>query len=105
MDNFGYFNAQTAGRNAGAGIYSSARWATERLDGFPPPASPLATRYQLRYVRDRVGTPIDMRSLASVLVEVDVQMNGEDVDTPLYRTPPTIRRNKRKATTPRRRAQ
>lgn len=97
MDAFGYFNAEVAGRNAGAGIYSSARWASERLDGFPPPLSPLPTRYQLRYVRARVGdgSPVDMRALSSVLIEIDGALNGDDVDTPLYRAPKTRKRSRK----------
>ena len=102
MDNFGYFNADIAGRNAGAGIYSSARWATERVDGFPPPESPLSTRYQLRYVRGRLGTPVDMRSLASVLDEVEGQLLGEDVATPRFVCPAT-RKRARKQSAPKRR--
>lgn len=97
MDYFGYFNAETAGRNAGAGIYSSARWASERDDGFPPPADPLDTRYQLRYVRSRLGSPVDMRALASVLVEVDVAVNGVEVPTPVYQCPPTRKRSRKQS--------
>lgn len=102
MDNFGYFNARVAGNNAGAGIYSSARWATERLDGFPPPASPLSTRYQLRYVQQRIGTPFDVRSLSAVLDEVDGALNGEDVATPVFVCPATRKRS-RKQEKPKRR--
>lgn len=97
MDYFGYFNADVAGRNAGAGIYSSARWSTERRDAFPPPMSPLTTRYQLRYVIERVGSPPRMSMLPGVLDEVDVAINGENVDTPLYVCPATRKRSRKQA--------
>lgn len=102
MDAFGYFNARIAGENAGAGIFTSARWATERTDGFPPPQSPLATRYQLRYVQARLGTPVDVRSLAAVLDEIEGGLLGEEVATPVYVAPPT-RKRARKQSTPKRR--
>jgi len=101
-DNFGYFNAQIAGQNAGAGIYSSARWATERTDGFPPAASPLDTRYQLRYLRDRlrprptnveIGSAI--REMGNVL-DLDAN-NTDDVPTPKMNVlPKTVKRTCRR---------
>lgn len=94
MDPFGYNRASDAGRRAGGGL------PTWRDQNRPGARSPIDERYELGLVVERLDRLFPRRvrvpagALVDILTEFESVVDPDDVDTPKYKTPKTLKRKR-----------
>lgn len=94
MDPFGYNRAADAGRRAGGGL------PTWRDQNRPGSRSPIDERYELGLVVERLDRLFPRRvrvpagALVDILTEFESVVDPDDIDTPKYKTPKTLKRKR-----------